>query len=68
MPEILAPHYFDKDEADPRDHFLKMSIQQGYVPKGCLLNGNVVFLIVKDGNDPCKGCQCDRAKCGGRVK
>lgn len=66
--KVLPPHYFDEEKAPPNDHFLIMSIQQGYVPKGCLLNGNIVFLTVKDGKDPCEGCQCDRSKCGGRIK
>jgi len=59
-------HYFDEEKADPNDIFLNMSIEQGYVPKGCLLVGQMVFGLVKDGIDPCKGCRCDRDKCGGR--
>ena len=61
-------HYFKEEKTDPNDHFLNMSIQQGYVPKGCLLGGQLVWGLVKDGKDPCKGCACNRTKCGGRVK
>ena len=61
-------HYFKDEKADPNDHFLKMSIQQGQVPKGCLLNGQIVWGLTTDGKDPCDGCNCDRSKCGGRIK
>ncbi len=57
-----------KEKADPNDIFLRMSIDSGYVPKGCLLNGQLVFGLVKDGKDPCEGCHCERDKCGGRLK
>ncbi len=66
--KVLPPHYFDKEKAPSNDHFLIMSIQQGYVPKGCLLNGTIVWGLVSEGTDPCKGCNCDRSKCGGRIK
>jgi len=45
-----------------------MSIGQGYVPKGCLLGGQLVWGLISDGKDPCEGCSCDRNKCGGRLK
>ena len=61
-------HYFNEGIADPEDIFLKMSIEQGYVPKTCLLGGQVVWGLISDGKDPCKGCNCNRIKCGGRTK
>lgn len=61
-------HYFDRDVADPNDMMLSMCIQQGYVPTTCLLAGMVVMSEVRDGRDPCAGCEGPRAKCGGRPK
>lgn len=68
MGKISKVHYFEEGKADPNDHFLNMSIQQGYVPKGCLLGGQIVWGLVSEGEDPCKGCNCKRSKCGGRIK
>lgn len=62
------PHYFNQEKADPTDMYLKMAIQQEYVPKTCLLNGQLVIALTKAGRDPCKGCACDRKKCHGRMK
>ena len=61
-------HYFEEGKADPNDHFLNMSIGQGYVPKGCLLGGQLVFGLVNEGKDPCKGCYGPRDICKGRIK
>ena len=61
-------HYFNQEKADSTDIFLKMAIQQGYVPETCLLNGKLVIALNKEGRDPCKGCACDRDKCKGRMK
>lgn len=61
-------NYFEDEKADPNDHFLNMSIMQGYVPKTCLLNGQLVWGLISDGKDPCDGCNCYRNKCKGRVK
>lgn len=63
---MLKPHYFDQEKADDNDVFLKMAIQQGYVPKTCLLNGQLVWALTNDGKDACKGCACNRGKCHGR--
>lgn len=60
------PHYFNLENAPENDINLKMAKGQGYVPVNCLLNGNVVMGLVNDGKDPCKGCNCNRDKCGGR--
>jgi len=64
----MKPHYFEQDEPDPDDLHLEMAKGQGYVPKGCLLGGNVVMGLVNAGDDPCKGCEGPRHKCNGRPK
>lgn len=61
-------HYFEEERADPTDHLLNMAITQGYVPTTCLLSGQIVMALTKEGRDPCEGCACDRAKCKGRLK
>ena len=63
----MKPHYFDQENADD-DFMLKMAIHQGYVPQTCLLGGQMVMGLMNEGKDPCKGCECDRLKCGGRIK
>lgn len=35
---------------------LNMCIQQGYVPKGCTLDGMIVWGLVNKGEMPCKDC------------
>lgn len=62
----MKPHYFDKEKANENDIFLSMAIQQGYVPKTCLLGGQIVMGVVNAGDDPCKGCEGPREKCDGR--
>lgn len=64
------PHYFDDpDGADCRtDLWLNMAKGQGYVPKGCMLGGQVVMGLVNKGDDPCAGCNGPREQCGGRPK
>lgn len=37
------------------DLLLQMAIQQGSVPKGCKLDGQLVLLLTQQG-DACKGC------------
>lgn len=61
-------HYFDQDTAPESDMALGMAKQQGYVPKSCLLGGNVAMSEVMAGRDPCAGCEGPREKCGGRPK
>lgn len=34
-------------------------INQGYVPKHCKLNGELIWLLIKDGKNPCEGCNHD---------
>lgn len=62
----MKVHYFEQEEADKDDMLLDMAKGQGYVSKGCLLGGQTVMGLVNNGTDPCKGCECDRNKCGGR--
>ena len=52
----------------PKDLMREMCIGQGYVPSGCYLTGMIVFRIIQQGGDPCKGCNLDRGICGGRPK
>ena len=62
----MKVHYFEQDKADDDDIQLKMAINQGYVPVGCLLGGMTVMSEIFAGRNPCAGCYCDREKCGGR--
>lgn len=64
----MKPHYFNQDKADKDDMMLGMAIMQGYVPKDCLLGGMIVIGMVNEAEDPCKGCEGPRQKCGGRPK
>lgn len=45
---------------------LKLAKKQGYVPMGCLLQGEIVMGLINEGQDPCKGCHSDKNKCGSR--
>lgn len=64
----MKPHYFNQTTADYDDVHLAMCKDQGYVPRTCLLNGQLVFALINEGKDPCKGCECPREKCCGRPK
>lgn len=64
----MKPHYFEQEKADADDMMLGMAKMQGYVPNACLLGGMVVMAEVRDGKDPCRGCNGPREKCGGRAK
>ena len=61
-------HYFEQDEADSSDMMLGMAKMQGYIPQTCLLNGIVVMNEVKNGRNPCWGCEGPREKCNGKPK
>lgn len=37
----------------------EMCIKQGYIPPYCKLNGMIVWLLIKDGKNPCDGCNCN---------
>jgi len=45
-----------KDKKDSKDLLLEMCIKQGYVSKGCRLSGQMVFMLVNTGKNPCDGC------------
>ena|SRR5258708_34908306 len=60
--------YFNQKSADRDDIRLKAAIQQGYVPKTCLLGGAVVWSHINEMHDPCEGCNGPRDKCKGRPK
>lgn len=47
-------------------NYRTMCIQQGYVPSTCQMDGQLCWLLVQEGKDPCKGCNYNRAKCDGR--
>lgn len=64
----MEPHYFDRPEADPRDHQLNMAKMQGYVPRTCLLGGAVVMGEITAGRNPCWGCDGPREKCHGKPR
>jgi len=64
----MKPHYFKQDAADADDMFLHMAIQQGYVPKNCLLGGLTIMAETNAGRDACAGCEGPRERCGGRPK
>lgn len=64
----MKPHYFNQDKPDEDDVTLKMCIRQGYVPKGCLLSGQLIYVLICEGKSPCKGCEGPREKCEGKPK
>lgn len=47
------------------DGMLELCVKQGYVPKDCKLNGNLVFTLISSGKNPCDGCN---AICPHRIK
>lgn len=56
------------DESPADKMYKSMSIQQGYIPKTCTLPGQLVWLLVNKGEDPCAGCNENRNICGGRPR
>ena len=44
------------------DILLIMAKNQGYVPKECKLNGQIVMGLINQGQNPCKGCNIDCGK------
>jgi len=65
---MIPLHYFDRATADPADMLLGMAKMQSYVPDTCLLGGATVMHEVRQGVDPCAGCNGPREKCKGRRK
>lgn len=49
------------------DMYKNMCIQQGYVPPTCTMDGQLAWLLVNEGKDPCKGCNENRDICNGRI-
>lgn len=45
-----------------------MCINQGYVPSTCKMDGQLCWLLVNDGKNPCDGCNYNREDCKGRPK
>lgn len=43
-----------------------MCIHQGYVPSTCKMDGQMCWLLIQEGKDPCKECNYNRVKCNGR--
>lgn len=43
-----------------------MCINQGYIPSTCKMDGQMCWLLIQEGKDPCKGCNHNRSKCNGR--
>ena len=41
------------------DEMLKLCVNQGYVPADCIMDGMPVYLLIKDGKNPCCGCNGD---------
>jgi hypothetical protein len=64
----MKPHYFDQDRPDSDDIMLRLCVEQGYVPRGCLLGGQIVWGLVNQRADPCRGCAGSREKCRGRLE
>lgn len=52
----------------PHDFMLQMCIDQGYVPKGCKLPGNIVYMLTSSEGDACARCNTPRHECGGRPR
>lgn len=48
-----------------QDLILKKAKEQGYVPEGCYMDGELVMALVNSGYNPCDGCNADRSICHG---
>lgn len=64
----MKVHYFEQEKPDEDDMQLGMAKMQGYVPQTCLLGGPTVMAEVKEGRNPCHGCEGPRDKCKGNPK
>lgn len=45
-----------------------MCINQGYVPPTCKMDGQLCWLLISDGKNPCDGCNYNREDCKGLPK
>lgn len=52
------------------NNMLNICIEQGYVPSGCKMDGMLVWLLIKDGKNPCDGCHanCVHRRCSDCVE
>lgn len=71
--DMLEAKYVNKRVDDinnnkTTDGLLDMAIQQGYVPKGCKLKGEIVMGLIRSGQYPCRDCNSDRSQCQGTLK
>lgn len=48
------------------DMLREMAVNQGYVPKGCQMDGRPLWALLNGGDDPCRGCNYNKSECGGR--
>lgn len=64
----MKPHYFHQDKADSDDYRLQIVIDQGYVPRTCLLGGALVMGLINNMKDPCEECDGPREICHGKEK
>jgi len=55
-----------KDADRIRERFGEVLTEPGIVPPGCTLDKTLVFILSREGKDPCEGCNMDRSVCGGR--
>ena len=62
-PAIKKPIMITKDD---QGIMRKLAVQQGYVPKTCLLDGFYIMAMINTAKDPCAGCNENRFVCGGR--
>jgi hypothetical protein len=56
-----------QESKEKKDVMRELCIKQGYVPATCKMPGQMIFLLIKR-EDPCAGCNMDRAICKGRPK
>lgn len=50
------------------DILKEVCVNQGYVPPKCTLDGNLIWLLVNESEDPCAKCNQPRHICDGRPK
>ncbi len=50
------------------DGMLAMAQEQGWVPAGCYMDGQLLFALQKRGEDPCNVCNGHRLRCQGRPR
>jgi hypothetical protein len=58
--------FYDDEKEAASDVRLQKAISLEFVPKGCLLGGELLLYLIFSERDPCGGCHYDKKKCGGR--